>query len=148
MIGTRGHSEKLMKFTDQTRHCLYTHVSDIDNAMTRVLQNIVGSHNLRTSTFILLTATNTEMDRMDIKYVRWEEMVGFENSINAMFSDKWSRVVLDGDLFTDTNACSSQVKHILDMTPDLQSEAMIKCINLDKLQTELLDKLDKTKWYD
>ena len=79
----------------------------------RVLQNKVARFYLGTHTFTPLAAVCLELDWLDIRYIRWLEMLRLKNRIVEMHAHTWPRLIWEWELNSTGDTWANEVKFIL-----------------------------------
>ena len=110
-----------------------------------MLQNKCNKFYLGTHVFTPTAAINIEMDELDIRSMRWVEMVRLKNRIAKMKDHRWPRIILDWDIETGTNAWASEVKLILTQAKCSEDPTLESVSDLDILSKNLLH-MNRLSW--
>ena len=111
----------------------------------QVLSNRIKRFFLGINSFTPVASVSLEFDWLDVKYIRWVEMVRLVNRIKKMPESRWPRKILRWDVSLKAGGWSDQVQHVLqyaNFNTDLLSEEII---DLDALRSRLLV-LNRQKW--
>ncbi len=110
-----------------------------DYPEARQLQLRAGRFYIGTHRFTPLAAVNTELDWLEIKYVRWIDMVRLKNRILSMPDHKWPKQVWLWDIATNTKAWYNDISYIIECAGlDPKIESTIDT-DLELLYSKFLD---------
>ncbi len=92
---------------------------------------------LGTHVFTPLAALYLEMGWLDVKYVRWLDMIRLKNRINNMNTDRWPKKVWQHDRNTNTDAWFCDVQYILNLIGLTDPGLLESEVDIDYVHREL-----------
>ena len=116
-----------------------------DHPPTQILQNRIERFYLGIHTFAPVASTNKEFNWLDMRSLRWVELVRYLNRLKSMKQNRWPKKVFQWDKSFKTEGWSNQVREIVayaNMSDDFDS---LDLVDLDALKTRLL-KARKDGW--
>ncbi len=111
----------------------------------QVLQNRVSRFFLGVHKFTPVPATQIEMDWLDVRYLRWIDMVRYRNKLVKMSEDRLPAIINRWDKSLNTQAWHSQVSQVLayaDVLPENENDY----VDIDALSSHL-KVLNRNKWF-
>ena len=109
-----------------------------DYSKPQILQNKISRFYLGVHRFAPVSATKIEMNWLDVRSLRWIEMIRYYNRLVKMDNDRLPKIIYDWDKSLNIEAWSCEIKYIIGKLGFDMSNYGIEQVNLEHASDTLL----------